>query len=177
MPRGFLFSNDLFLLWPPHLKAHAASVSGTGGVASHCATNILATQIIVNELGKTAEGRAAISAAFNTCEPLNSTDHVASLLSYVTDLFADINISRYKWCESCRMTRGVPMIPSAARTYMYLPFDLICMCVCVCVCVCVCKEKNTLTWWDRHLLRQVPAEQGSLRPHALMTSSSQVGIT
>eukprot|EP00729_Bicosta_minor_P008230 gene8230-1982_t len=71
--------------------AHAAAVSGPDGTASHCATNVLAASILTTEIGKTADGRAAIGDAFRTCSPLKSEADVASVVSYFQGPWFDMS--------------------------------------------------------------------------------------
>ena len=61
--------------------AHAATRAG-GVDNDRCPSNLLASWVLMHELGKTSDGRSRLSDAFRLCKPLTDASAVGSLISY-----------------------------------------------------------------------------------------------
>ena len=59
----------------------ARGVSKAGGATDTCRDNLIAAFPLINEAGKSAAGRAVLSEAYQTCQPLQSPADVGALLS------------------------------------------------------------------------------------------------
>lgn len=62
--------------------AISRGVSAAGGATDQCRNNIFASWPLIHDIGKTSEGRALLSTAFNLCNPLKSVNDVAHLIRY-----------------------------------------------------------------------------------------------
>lgn len=62
--------------------AISRGVSKEGGATDQCRNNIHASWPLIHDIGKTSEGRALLSTAFNLCRPLKNVEDVSRLISY-----------------------------------------------------------------------------------------------
>lgn len=73
-------------------RAITRAASAAGGATDACKRNVLAAFPVVHELGKTAEGRAALSGALRLCKgnQLRNEGDVARVITWLTGPWFDL---------------------------------------------------------------------------------------
>eukprot|EP00038_Savillea_parva_P001121 m.101523 g.101523 ORF g.101523 m.101523 type:complete len:605 (+) comp10396_c0_seq1:1641-3455(+) len=75
--------------------AISRGVSAAGGATDQCFDNLAAAMVLLHAAGQTASGRATLSKAFRTCNPLTSTGDVDSLLQWAQGPWFDMAEGNY----------------------------------------------------------------------------------
>lgn len=81
-------------------KAVSYAASPAAGCAPHCADNLKAAYVLLTEIAKTSEGRAALSESMDLCSPLQSEKDIESFLQYLQTPLFDLSEGSYPFPSS-----------------------------------------------------------------------------
>lgn len=87
-----------------------ADASAAGGATDYCKTNFRAALPQIAALSSTVSGRALLSEAFDTCEPLATESEASGLVGWVQAPWATMAMGNYPYSSSYLM-HGMSFLP------------------------------------------------------------------
>lgn len=100
--------------------------SAAGGASDACAANIRALWPALFADGATPAGRALLSSAFTTCDPVETADDALALALWIRGSFDDMSMGNYPY-PSSYITGGAVVLPAfpvrVACSFLAAPLD------------------------------------------------------